>query len=198
MRNDFLSLHQFEPVAASIDSLLVSTYSPHAADIAAPYAASRLISDSLAGRMLDQFGGRTAHLALGASSMYATWDDHWCHDVLTFYNYPVHYGIILTDRVFMNPWTDLNSTGVTKWVAFDWWQWLRRRVPEPRQTDALMFLCQASEVYTASPERGYAGIPEQVLSAMQREGNRLFGQLEREFSEHLLQVWGTPLLPNLP
>lgn len=197
MRNDYLSLHQFEPVAPYTDSLLVSTYSPHALDVAVPYAASRLIVESLASRLLDQFGGRTSYLSLGASSMYSTWDTQWFEDTLKFYNYPVHYGIVLTDRILTKEWVEFESESGTKWIVFDWWQWIRRKVPAQRYSDAIMFLCQASEEYVRSPERSYAGIPDDVLTAMQQEGNRLFGHVERVFSERLFEYWGTPLIPDV-
>lgn len=199
MRNDYLSLHQFEPVAPYVDSLLISTYSPQPLDVAVPFAASRLIVNSLTGRLLQQFGGRMTHLGMGAATPRGAWDEGWYHEVLSScYPYPVRFGVILTDRVFLQEWTELSPTKTTKWVVFDWWQWVRRRVPTQRHTDALMFLCQASEEFAESPERTYAGIPDAVLEGMQVEGNRLFHELLGDISDRLLLYWKDPFRPNLP
>jgi len=197
VRHEYLSPHQFEPVIPYVDTLLISTHSPHPLDVAVPYAASRLIAESLSQQILDKFGGRTAHLPCGAAAMYSNWSADWFEGLLALYPNPVRFSVVITDRLRTQEWSDLQSSSDTQLGVFDWWQWLRRRVPENRQSDALLFLCQATDEYARSEERTWSGMTPHVLGAMAAEGKHLLAEMTSDLGQCLLGWWQTPLTPNL-
>ncbi|OFW77218.1 MAG: hypothetical protein A2201_06125 [Alicyclobacillus sp. RIFOXYA1_FULL_53_8] len=196
MRHDYLTPHQFEPVIPYMDTLLVSTYSPQSLDVAAPHAASRMIAESLTQRILERFGGRTAHLSYGGAALYSNWSAEWAAGLLALYAHPTRFCLVITDRLRTQEWSDLPSSDDTQWAVFDWWQWLRRRVPENRQSDALLFLCQATDEFARSDERTWYGMTPDVLSAMATEGKRLFGEMTADLGQHILGWWQTVDSPD--
>ncbi|CAM3929666.1 hypothetical protein [Alicyclobacillus pomorum] len=190
MQMQHLTPHQFEPYREYVDTLIITSFEPAPLDIAAPFAASAWIVENLAQRLLARFGGRTTHLDAGATlltpvslDMVSALPKAWFH--------PLKYVLWFTDRTLVqDAWKPSERRNC---VILDWWQWLRRRVPEHRLADAWSYLAFACPQYWNSPARQDIGMPESMTAAMAAEGRKLLDALEEWAVGELSDLWqGTP------
>lgn len=186
-----LTPHQFESVAQYVDTLLVSTYTPSALDIAAPYVASELIANQLITLVSGQFRGRVTTMHAGSTNAQWFLHEDWVRTLTDTWMHPVKHGIVVTDRTLLgDTWLFSTSTNTT-WLVFDWWQWLRRRVPQNRLCDAFMFLCHSCPGYWDSEERKRLGMEPALSESMKMEGTRLMDTMVTALVDEVLQMWAS-------
>lgn len=181
--------HQFESVREFVDTILVSTFAPFALDIAVPFVASEMISNGIVDGVSNKFRGRATTLRAGSISLHAGLTEEWAEPLAEAWMHPVRYGLVITDRVLVNDACSFSTKEGRQWVIFDWWQWLRRRVPANRLSDAYMFLCHACPPYWESPERKLLGIDAGVSQSMREEGARLLEALISTAVDTVLKMW---------
>ncbi|KPV44865.1 hypothetical protein [Alicyclobacillus ferrooxydans] len=183
-----LSEHQFASISRYIDTVLVHLFDPTPLDIATPLSASELIGEELLQHIRQRFQGRcTARGGMETTFVNPIRPEHL--DLLqSGLPYQVHYGLIVTDRLLTDQSVNILNHGV-QWLAFDWWQWLRRHVPESRYVDALMYLSVSCPRYRTSEAFLQVGFPDDVMKPMEHEGERLFDAMEAAITSRLLDLW---------
>ena len=189
-----LSEHQFRDFVLYLDTLIVSVYDHAPLDVAVPYGASKLIGEELASRVYEQFRGRAALRSGGESRfVHPTREEHL---LLLQQGLPftVNFGLLITDRVLT---TDRFSTTVSgvPWLVFDWWQWLTKRLPASRNSDAWMYLVVACPTYLHSEPCRMIGFAPDVLEGMEHEGDRLYAAMQEQLANDLMNLWGTSERP---
>jgi len=192
MRYSHFTPHQFESISKFYDTLVVVSYSPSPLDIAIPIDATRFIASSLGKDVQARFAGRASGLIIGGSPLGFAPTTDALQALQQTPLYDVRFGCIMMDRTLLTDVVHL-STGACEWLAFDWWCWLRNRVPARRFADALMYLCYASSDYMESNEQLRLGVQNERASAMKEEGQRLYARMVEAVSAHILNMWG----PNL-
>jgi hypothetical protein len=183
-----LSQHQFRDFILYLDTIIVSVYDAAPLDVAVPYEASKLIGEELANRVYEQFRGRATWRSGGESRfVHPVRTDHLLllQEGLPF---PVKFGLLITDRVLTMDRLHVNVSDV-EWLVFDWWQWLRRRIPDKRLSDAWMYLAVACPAYLHSEPCQMVGFADDVLRAMGQEGNRLYAAMQEQVAQDLMELW---------
>ncbi len=180
--------HQFGPWSEAADTVLVRSHTPYPLDVAVPMAAASWIASRLSERVADVFQGRMlffdagfAPVVWGGADLFAAlWADQ---------GWTCRYGVWITDRVLTNDVHTVRAQDGTWWLAFDWWQWMRRHLPSDRWPDAWFYLCLACPEYRASPEQRALGLAPGVEAAMAREGERLFDAMVRAVAARVEALW---------
>jgi hypothetical protein len=190
LRFENLTPHQCQRICSYVDTVLLTSYTPQALDIAAPQAASRYIVGELAERIVDKFSGRMAHVPLGAALQFCPLSEEGFSALATQFPHPMRFAVVITDRLVPSAFFETHAAGVT-WLVFDWWKWLRDRIPQNRHADAWMFLSQAIPVYRNSDEQKALGLNESTALQMAEQGVRLFDRVVEWISEELTKAWRT-------
>lgn len=189
MRFSFLTPHQFESTQPGVDTLLVTAFTIGALDVAVPHAAAEMISAVLSERIASMFGGRLSTMQSGAVVHPWFLNPDTRQDVLSVWAHPVHFAIVLTDRMMVSATTTWAEADGTQWLVFDWWQWLRLHVPARRLGDAQAFLCHACRSYRESAELRQIGIDQDLAHSMQEEGEKILDVLANALSERIIALW---------
>jgi hypothetical protein len=181
--------HQFESVREYVDTIVVSSFTPFALDIAVPFAASEMISNCLVDGVANQFRGRVTTLRAGSTTTQSGRAVDLAECVSQTWMHPIRYGLVITDRMLVNDFWSFGTREDTQWVIFDWWQWLRKRVPAERLSDAYMYLSHACPQYWESPERRMLGMDAQLSQSMREEGIRLMDALISTVADSVTSMW---------
>lgn len=181
--------HQYQDVAAFVDTLWVTTYCPDALDIAVPHAAAQWIAQSITTHVIEHFTGRLAAIELGATLYDLALTPELLARLEQLPQSKMRFGVLLTDRALTAEQVTLCSTSGVPWVVLDWWQWFRRRVPPQRVMDAWMFLAHTHRTYTGSREHRELGLDAQVSAEMTRQGTALLGQVVAWSASELRNLW---------
>lgn len=189
MRFERLTPNQFARIQDGFDTLLVSAYCPLPLDPAVSHLAAVWIGQRLADGAAGRFQGRAALWPLGHNAFVRASDRAWLADLRRGFPYGVRHGVLVTDRTLTDDVLRLADADGADWLIFDWWQWLRRRVPAERLPEAWAYLNHACPAYAASEERLSLGLPDDVMQAMAAEGQRLFSAMEEALSRHILALW---------
>ncbi|QQE76791.1 hypothetical protein [Alicyclobacillus sp. SO9] len=190
MRFELLTPNQFSEYSSNVDTLLVMTDTGIPLDAASPRTAAKLISQQLCGQVLERFRGRMTLLDAGFSLWQGQPFSDWAHTMSFMAGYQVKYGIVIAERLHLQEKTLMDlPDGQGKWLIFDWFQWLKQRVPEERLSDAFFYLSHATYVYWQSPEREIVGLSEADSQAMADEGERLLEMMANEIFESVTALW---------
>lgn len=190
MRFELLTPQQFSEYSSNVDTLLVMTDTGTPLDAASPRTAAKLISQQLCGQVLDRFRGRMTLLDAGFSIWQGQAFSDWTHSMSHMAGHSVKYGVVVSERLYLKDKTLIRSPDSgAQWMIFDWYQWLRQRVPEERLADAFLYLSHATYVYWQSPEREILGFSEADSQAMADEGERLLELMGREIFENVMALW---------
>lgn len=184
-----LSPHQFSELEPYLDTIVVSTYDTSSLDVAVPYQATLLISQTVAERLQSRFHGRMTFWPGGDTRHAAPASEAFLAAITELRPHPIHYVLVLTDRTMVRPVCHLRSSTGASCVVVDWWQWFRAHVPEHRLIDAWMFLCCACTTYRRSDACRRIGWPPDVLQAMAAEGERLFEAFLDSVADTVVQMW---------
>ncbi|MCL6515541.1 hypothetical protein [Alicyclobacillus sp.] len=196
MRFEHLTPNQFTSIQSQYDTVLAHAASPHPLDPAVAHLAALWIGDHLTERVAQRFRGRVAMWPLGPTWWCRPSDPIWLAEVRRSFPYPSRFGVLVTDRLLVKDALTIPDADGVPWVLFDWHRWLQRRVDPSRRAEAWAYLSHACPAYEGSPERRRLGLPEEMLTAMAREGNRLFGALESALADRIQALWNTTGKPG--
>jgi hypothetical protein len=191
MNLHYLTPHQFTKFKEFVDTLLVTTYTPLALDIATPYAASTLIAERISADVISHFNGRMEHISGGIAFMHVGSIPEWLSSLESVRDYDLRFGVVITDRALLDDFWRISTDSGVQWLVFDWWQWLKQRVPDSRLADAWMYLSLACPTYWVSQEREQLGLDESVAVSMAQEGNKLFATLSAELISRIREEWAS-------
>lgn len=175
-------------MASYYDTLVAVAHSAHPLDIAIPMEASRFISASLAKALHQRFSGRASLLDLGGSPCGISTTEEFLSCLQRSPSYEVHYGCLFVDRILLKE-SQRVQVATCEWFVFDWWRWMKQRVPSRQFVDALLYLCYASSDYLESPERVRLGIDDSIAVGMKQEGGYLFERIVDAVSAQVLDMW---------
>jgi hypothetical protein len=187
MRFSFSTSHQFAAMSPYVDTLIVWSHTGFPYDVAVPHAASEWISRELAERLHELYPGRTSVRDGGTSAGWLGPDT-----ALALFEglpgHPIRAGLWLVERRLLPNQMEV-ATPNARWIVWDWWRWLERRVPPGRLADALFYLCAALPPYRNCAELRSLGIPEPTLVSAATEGERLWERLTDAAARALHQLW---------
>ncbi|WDL97214.1 hypothetical protein [Alicyclobacillus sp. ALC3] len=191
MRYSHLTPRQFRAVSKYVDTVYVTTYSTHSLDAAIPQACAQWIAEDITEQVEQRFSGRVASVEAGAileasefsPTLLARFEDR--------FDFPVHGGVLLSDRMFRSERLEMVSDYKTPWVVLDWWQWLHSRVDETRLADAWMFLAHAHHTYPGSREHRSLGLEQHVATEMTRQGQTLLQRLVDWNDTEIHTLWNS-------
>lgn len=200
LRYRYSTPHQFAALSPYVDTWLIATHSLGPLDIAAPTGAAQFVVQMALEKVRERFMGRTAELYLGASVNARGVDPDFLASCLRAEGDEGRFAVLFTDRTLLGDeirWTD--ATGVT-WLAFDWWQWFRRRVPQARLVDAWLYLSLTNPQYMTSHEYRRLGIDTELTASMAQQGNQLLGQFVAYACNRIAGLWEGSVAPgpNVP
>lgn len=178
---------QFQSLTDYFDTLILTTGSMTPLDVAVPRGAGYWISAELGRRLRDRYRGRTAWMDGGEIAHAA--DPMWLLQAAEA-SCDIHLqaGLWITERRLLDE-TAILARERVRWLGWDWWQWLRRRVPENRLTDAIFFLCVGIDAYRLSPEYAALGMAEAWTNQAAAEGHRLWSRMEQAGADRLQTLW---------
>lgn len=191
MRFSHVTPHQYQSLAPYVDTLLLTSHSPEPLDVATPHAASAWIAADISQRAAERFVGRIATVQLGAIFLHTGFTPALLDTLDSLAATPVRYGVLLTDRTLTRDICHVRSAGGVAWIAVDWWQWLRQRVPTERQADAWMYLAHAHTSYLGSGEQKRLGLPEDITNAMAQQGRDLQMQVVEFVCNEVRSLWSS-------
>ncbi|MDQ0188556.1 hypothetical protein JI721_16555 [Alicyclobacillus cycloheptanicus] len=195
MRFSHLTPHQFQSVAAYVDTLVATAYTPAPLDIAVPHEASAWISDELAGRVSRRFSGRVATVRLGAAFQWAGLSPERLDELETIIGHPHRFGVLITERHLLVDHASVTTPSGAPWLVIDWWQWFRKRVPKARLADAWMYLAHAHAPYMEAEERRRIGMDPETARAMAAQGQALLEQAADWTCAALRSLWASSPAP---